>query len=496
MHIRGWTHDQITMALDTLREQKMVYCLTREDFKRYFGGRNREVVTVFTDLDNHCNGRVDIFEVFVALTIWSGTPWDEKLSILFRLFDMMSKGSLKSDELLLMCTVLQQTLEKFVKLHRHYDKNALKEFVKKAYPPDIVQIDSEQFRHWVHGSEPMKQLRGFAEDHAARVQPDLKMGRVQLQIAFFQKHASKLVERMERIHNFLPDFAEACVSYVSSFGRKKRWDFIVQNLRQLVLKLHEESETMHTTLGELSALVHQDEISGGTTVMIEPHKRHRQEQMMLDLEVTRKRSLQDIKEITEMINHLIELTEPNDTENIPGMTSTRRDSLNVITEEENDDIMMDMSPPRVTEHRSMMKRIYDEMLLDMEDGHVFGDQRARLSFTTDPPVTNGLMLQDANASATTAIVAVKPESENRDLAAATGSPRSNDPTLIAIADFDPPGSHQTQMLKMYVGDLITVVGQDGRGWWYGRKQNGQEGWFPPSYVQVKGAHFSSSGAPR
>lgn len=71
--------------------------------------------------------------------------------------------------------------------------------------------------------------------------------------------------------------------------------------------------------------------------------------------------------------------------------------------------------------------------------------------------------------------------------------RSNEPSLVAIADFEPPPSHQTQMLKLYVGDAVTVIGQDGRGWWYGRKQNGKEGWFPPSYVQLKSAHFSSSG---
>mmetsp|Transcript_20943 Transcript_20943/g.48656 ORF Transcript_20943/g.48656 Transcript_20943/m.48656 type:complete len:81 (-) Transcript_20943:28-270(-) len=70
---------------------------------------------------------------------------------------------------------------------------------------------------------------------------------------------------------------------------------------------------------------------------------------------------------------------------------------------------------------------------------------------------------------------------------------SQEPTMVAIADFDPPPSHQTQMLQLSVGDQVTIVGQDGRGWWYGRKPSGKEGWFPPSYVQMKPAHFSSIG---
>merc|ERR1712107_469898 len=34
------------------------------------------------------------------------------------------------------------------------------------------------------------------------------------------------------------------------------------------------------------------------------------------------------------------------------------------------------------------------------------------------------------------------------------------------------------MGKLCVGDEVTILGQDGRGWWYGRKQTGKEGWFP------------------
>merc|ERR1719169_185116 len=63
--------------------------------------------------------------------------------------------------------------------------------------------------------------------------------------------------------------------------------------------------------------------------------------------------------------------------------------------------------------------------------------------------------------------------------------KPGEPIVVAIADFDPPRSHETQMLAFHVGDEVIATGQDGKGWWYGRKRDGTEGWFPPSYVQLK-----------
>merc|ERR1719482_391708 len=57
--------------------------------------------------------------------------------------------------------------------------------------------------------------------------------------------------------------------------------------------------------------------------------------------------------------------------------------------------------------------------------------------------------------------------------------------VVAFADFDPPASHETAMLGLKAGDDIIVTGRDDQGWWYGRKRDNSEGWFPPSYVQLK-----------
>merc|ERR1712060_927443 len=135
------------------------------------------------------------------------------------------------------------------------------------------------------------------------------------------------------------------------------------------------------------------------------------------------------------------------------------------------------------ENRNMMKHIHNEMLSDIEDngmGSTKESMLAKESFET--------RMFDGQAESNPAT----PQSEKTN----TGlqpieNIDSDEMNLVVIADFDPPASHQAHMLKLCVGELVSVLGQDGRGWWYGRKQNNKEGWFPPSYVQLKAAHFSS-----
>jgi len=58
--------------------------------------------------------------------------------------------------------------------------------------------------------------------------------------------------------------------------------------------------------------------------------------------------------------------------------------------------------------------------------------------------------------------------------------------LVCFADFDPPTSETTQVLPLRIGDEVTPIGLDDGGWWFGRKlADGTEGWFPPSYMQLK-----------
>lgn len=479
VHVRGWTRDQITSALDNLRRKSMLYSLTREDFTRYIGGRNREAVTIFQDLDTDFNGKVDIFEVLVVLTIWSGTPWSDKQQILFDIFDIMGKGFLKIDELMFMGTMIVQTLNKFVKIDKKLsNSNAIRDIAQQAFRPHEMKLTLEQFESWAKDCVHLEQLRKFIQDHAARGQAETHESRMRVQISAIANHATRLVERVERLQDRLPDFTDACIEYVSAWGRRKRWDFMMQNMRHLVMKLQQLSESMHTTLADLEQSLHEDELSGGLASTVDPRKRFQQEQMLIDLDLMRQQSQSDFRETTDLLKSLIELTEPNEMQSaMMESQMSGGDVLNVVNEEEGEGIL-DLAPDRVANNRSLMKQVHSEMLADTEKGGSFSGSA---EVKREPRVVAG------GRTVTQPQVNPSPVS-----VAPPGGGEEHD--LIAIADFEPPPSHQTQMLKLYVGDQVTVVGQDGRGWWYGRKQNGKEGWFPPSYVQVKSAHFTSASA--
>merc|ERR1719502_1860429 len=129
-----------------------------------------------------------------------------------------------------------------------------------------------------------------------------------------------------------------------------------------------------------------------------------------------------------------------------------------------------------------MKQVHNEMLEEISAGGSFGRDTEGYNQLVEV-AQQGAKAGDESPTAATA------QRETGKAPELVG----DIPQLIAIADFEPPATHQTQMLSLVVGDVIDVIGQDGKGWWYGKKQNGTDGWFPPSYVQTKAAHFSSAG---
>jgi hypothetical protein len=481
VNVRGWSAEQIGTVYDILRRRNMSYTLNKEEFSRYVGGRHREANTIFADLDTDYDGKVDIFEVLVVLAIWSGTNWEEKQELLFMFFDMMDKRFLKIDEVMLMGTILVQTMNKFVKLPPHYGKLPyLKELAELAFTDGTDKLDMETFKEFTNDVEPFEQLKGFIKDQAAKGQAPSVESRMRLQISTLEKHVNTLFERLERLQNWLPEFTDSCIEYVSAWGRRKRWDFVMQNLRQLVLNLHQCAEDMNSTLADLSSSIKEDEASQGLSSVIEPRRRLQQEQMVVEVEKRRQQSLSDFREATELLRRLIEFTEPSEalraSVDQPDMAG-----INAIREEEAEHLI-DMSPPRVVDSRNITKQIYNEMSAEIGEGGTFSRD-----------VDGFHQLIDNKGS---------DSPKGKDGAGIAGAIRdvADDlpdeiPKLIAIAHFDPPPSHQTQMLPLIVGDIVTVIGQDGRGWWYGKKQNGTEGWFPPSYVQTKSAHFSSADKP-
>lgn len=503
VYVRGWTRQQISTAIDTLRRKKVIYCLTREEFARYFGGRSREAVTVFSDLDTDYDGKVDIFEVFCVVTVWSGIHWDEQVSAFFEVFDMMGKGFLKVDEVLLMITVLVQTVKKFIRIDSNITSiPAMKDMARRAMPQNEAQLSLEEFVSWANGCEQLQKLRHFVQDRAPRSQAGTRTSRMRLDMGAFEGHAARLSARVALLQDVLPSFTDACFEYVSAWGRRKRWDFMMQNLRHLILKLQRLSESMHSLLGDLEASIHEDEVSGFMSAIVDPQKRFSQEQTLLNLELLRRETLEDFREAMNVLGRLIELTEPSDLEATMEADHTGVGGVPTASG-------LSLVPATVAEQLATMKQVHGEMLSDM-GANGFLHQQPRASDEQRPLA---LAASAASAGEDRDLFVVSAGEDLNLLAAkgggspqaepspvppsvldvpAGGMARSNEPTLVAIGDFDPPPSHETQMLKLCVGDEVTILGQDGRGWWYGRKQTGREGWFPPSYVQMKAAHFSSS----
>merc|ERR1712039_1035595 len=84
----------------------------------------------------------------------------------------------------------------------------------------------------------------------------------------------------------------------------------------------------------------------------------------------------DFQSATDLLKHLIELTEPNEVTAQMGVESMGGGHLNVITEEEGEGIP-DMAPPRVVENRNMMKQIHNEMRSDIEENG-FGSSKTAM----------------------------------------------------------------------------------------------------------------------
>merc|ERR1719253_1705032 len=239
-------------------------------------------------------------------------------------------------------------MNKFVKLPPHYGKLPyLKELAELAFTDGTDKLDMDMFKEFSNDVEPFEQLKGFIEDQAAKGQAPSVESRMRLQISTLEKHVNTLFERLERLQNWLPEFTDSCIEYVSAWGRRKRWDFVMQNLRQLVLNLHQCAETMHSALADLSSSLKEDEATQGLSSVIEPHRRFQQEQMVVEVEQNRQQSLTDFREATDLLRRLIEFTEPHEALN-PAITGEQETGggMNVIREVEHEQ-MMDMSPPRV-----------------------------------------------------------------------------------------------------------------------------------------------------
>jgi len=476
-HVHGWTADQIDKIRDTLRVKQPCYVLSKEAFVKYFGGRNRESVSVFNDLDTDYDGRVDLFEIMVTVTLWSTTSWAEKQQNLFRLFDFNQKGAVRLDELLMFLSVGLRTLKKFVHVESKYeDLNVIQAAAKEALKDGAVQIDMNGFMHWFNNCDLLVELSNFIDDHARRVVPEAEESPMRKTMSVLEKKCRDLGRKVEQLRDQMRHLEDDRPDADTS--QRKRFDFMMQNLHKLAVKLQRSCETQRHELAELTASLNEDTSNSGMGSLVDPRKRFRHEQMLMSTELVQSESQKDFQEAADLLGKLIELVYGKNHEfSSPDMkaafdapwSSSAEASLGSVgrgsnllgaVEEEDDegdedDVIKERERLSLREaKRGRLKKQLEEMSQT--------EPRAR------PSIDQNAMGDDDDF----------PENDGDE-----GKP--GEPIVVAIADFDPPRSHETQMLAFHTGDEVIATGQDGKGWWYGRKRDGTEGWFPPSYVQLK-----------
>lgn len=476
-HVHGWTADQIDKIRDTLRVKQPHYVLNKEEFVKYFGGRNRESVSVFNDLDTDYDGRVDIFEIVTTVILWSTTTWDEKQRNFFRLFDFNSKGAVRLDELLMFLSVGLRTLKKFVHVDAKYDDiKIIQAAAKEALPSGEVQIDISGFHKWFENCALLVELMNFIDDHARRTVPEAEESPMRKTMAILEKKCRELSRKVEQLRDQMrhleDDRPEADTS------QRKRFDFMMQNLHKLAVKLQRSCETQRHELAELTASLNEDTASNGMGSLVDPRKRFRHEQMLMSTELVQSESQKDFQEAADLLGKLIELVygkqaaEGSLSELKEGFEAPWNGAnqasfsggnfLGAVEEEDDDGDEDDMIKERERLSLREAKRgRLKKQLDDMSEPTSTMPGRAR-------PSVDQTSMGDFDFD----------YSDGDDV-------KSGEPVVVAIADFDPPRSHETQMLAFHVGDEVIATGQDGKGWWYGRKRDGTEGWFPPSYVQLK-----------
>merc|ERR1712139_447902 len=211
---------------------------------------------------------------------------------------------------------------------------------------------------------------------------------------------------------------------------------------------------------------------------VDPRKRFRHEQMLMSTELVQSESQKDFQEAADLLGKLIELVygkgvaegslaemkEGFDTpwagvsEASLGSVGRGGNILGAVEEEDDEGDEDDMIKER--ERLSLREAKRGRLKKQLEE-------MSQTELRARPSVDQTAMgLDDFDY----------PEGEDA---------KPGEPVVVAIADFDPPRSHETQMLAFHTGDEVIATGQDCKGWWYGRKRDGTEGWFPPSYVQLK-----------
>lgn len=459
---------------------------------------------VFDDLDTDFDGKVDTFEVLLTIVVWSCASWEEKSELLFRCFDFNRKGNLRFPELAFLVSTTVRATKKFVSLDLGLDNVAKQKAAASEAFDEAGKLELESFRAWFEASDLPRQLREFVDEHSAKgAAPEMKEAPVRRDLRMQDYHAQELSQEVERLRTLAVQLDQQEVE--RSDQQSSLYEVLSKRIGQLLKKLDCASETLKSELAELTASMNQDAHTSGPAVLLEPTSTLRHDQLRAEIAILQKSCQEDCQESERLLERMKDLTYGTDQAltTIPRPASAAMEealppllgssaSLSMAAHLSDEDRRRRILDRELKRKRAITRigATTEQPLRAVAKPVVDGDQRMIVPLSTYTAPTAASKASAAIASlAGLAVSAASPalaasSAVDVEQDAATLEAAEAMPIVVAFADFDPPVSHDTQMLTLRIGDRITATGRDGGGWWYGSKADGTEGWFPPSYVQL------------
>lgn len=469
---RAWTAAEVKEVQETLRRRKTTMAVDRATFDELVSSRNPGCLTVFHSLDSDFDGKVDTFEMLLTLTLWSCATWEEKLELLFQCFDFNHKGVLRFPELAFMVSTAARVMDRFAEVPAGMsDPAALRDEAATAFGgARSGEIGAGRFAEWFGGSSIAQQLREFVNAHLSVEAPEAVESMVRERLRLLEYRVQELAQEVAQMR-------DAATGIRGDVGRcdedqKERCKLLWQKIDGLFTRLAVAGETQQSELAELSRSLNQEVSGGGAAALLEPATRSRHGQLLADTDALQRRARSYLDELKETLAEIVELTRGLDLA-IEGAMGPP------------------IPPPRTPNEgedpEAAARRV---RVLDREMRRARGKRPIEALVSANALPSAGIDIQPTPAAQPA------PASQPGIVSQGTPEPGSIQgepeagaeepmPVVVAFAAFDPPPSSDTQMLSLQPGDEIVALGQDGQGWWYGRKVDGVEGWFPPSYVQVK-----------
>eukprot|EP00397_Hematodinium_sp_SG-2012_P040456 GEMP01044333.1.p1 GENE.GEMP01044333.1~~GEMP01044333.1.p1 ORF type:complete len:398 (+),score=107.21 GEMP01044333.1:211-1404(+) len=384
-----WRPGRAVKVRPVVKSLRTNYLLDRDMFTQGWGqAGNSPGQALFSALDTDQDGFVDVFEVVALLSLYSSSLWREKSDMLFDAFDFNSKGFLRAEELEFLVWTIIRALRKFV--------SELDEDTETNWKKDIIgaSFSSDELYEWFLQNSLGKALRCFIDDELSKDNSEhVPPSRLWRSVLALETAYEAQQQNLTQLQGDLAEVKSALSKFeyddsVASTTRRKRDEYLMENVNNVMMKIQTSVSTQGVDIGELASLEN--------TVEMDTRVRMRQEQIISDIEAIQKQTERDI--------------------------ASCNDAIAMIAEKHDDSSRKQTQPARAS------------------------------------------------------------------LMAAQKAVNKSDTLTVVTKDFSPVGAADMGMLTLRKGEHVVAIGQDGYGWWFGRKEEcGTEGWFPPAYVALAAA---------